>query len=329
MRDKVSIIVPVYNAEKYIERCIKSVCEQTYDNIELILVEDGSSDSSLMICRKLIQTMPSSKMVVHQNNMGQEATRNDGLKEAIGDWIFFLDADDTIPKYAIEKMHEYACSNQADIVMGDFQYCRENVEIVTSTLSTGLYKRKEFVNYFLKEISWAMISCIGNKLYKADNLSKKGIMFEAKYKFNEDGAFALKAIAAADTIYYMKNSVYNYIVQESDSVQSSYRKNMFDSVKNVHALLREVFLNNKCGDEFFRRLYFQQVTFIYVCLKNEVDYKDKKHFLITCKKIADVNNYLEACKNVSRNQSIGKWLFAKAFLHRWYNLLYVLIKIKK
>jgi len=114
MKDLVSVIVPVYNVEKYLDECIRSILCQTYQNIEIILIDDGSSDSSNLICQKY-KEKDSRIKVITKRNEGQAVARNIGIKEANGAYIYFLDSDDYIKPETIEKVLDYMKKNEADL----------------------------------------------------------------------------------------------------------------------------------------------------------------------------------------------------------------------
>ena len=124
MQPMVSVIVPVYNIENYIEECICSILEQSYKNIELILVDDGATDSSGEICEEFAKKDGRIK-VVHQKNGGLACAVNTGLRNATGEWIFFVDGDDCIFKTTIEHTMELQQKYGADLVVCDFSYKKE------------------------------------------------------------------------------------------------------------------------------------------------------------------------------------------------------------
>lgn len=116
-RPLISVIVPVYNSEKYLKNCIDSVFSQTYQNWELVLVDDGSSDASGEICDYYSRSDKRVK-VIHQNNAGVSAARNTGIETACGQYIMFIDSDDSITEDCIEILYTYLTNNQADIAAG-------------------------------------------------------------------------------------------------------------------------------------------------------------------------------------------------------------------
>ena len=123
-KNPVSIIVPIYNVEKYIERCIRSLFEQTMDDVEYIFVDDCTPDQSMAILRHLMEEYEfrnlNIKIISHEHNKGLPSARNTGLAAATGDYIFHCDSDDWMEKDAMEKMYQAAQANQADIVWCDW-----------------------------------------------------------------------------------------------------------------------------------------------------------------------------------------------------------------
>lgn len=130
--EKISIIIPVYNAEKFLEECIISVLNQTYDNFELLLIDDGSKDKSPMICDEYALKDNRIK-VFHIQNGGSSNARNYGIKQANGNWIMFMDADDWIETDACEKLLHIATSNDLNCVYSSFYISYKNIEVLKGT----------------------------------------------------------------------------------------------------------------------------------------------------------------------------------------------------
>jgi glycosyltransferase involved in cell wall biosynthesis len=117
--EKVSVIIPVYNAEKYLERCIKAVVGQTYENLEIILVDDGSTDNSGKICDRYSESDDRIK-VIHQKNQGQSAARNNAIECATGKYYVFVDSDDSAPFFMVDKLVQSCIKNNCKVSIGDF-----------------------------------------------------------------------------------------------------------------------------------------------------------------------------------------------------------------
>lgn len=127
--DLVSILIPFYNVENYLDRCIASVARQSYEMLEIILVDDGSTDQSTQICSKWAQKDSRIRMI-HQHNSGVSAARNTGLRVATGDWIIQLDSDDYLASYAVEHMMRTAAETRADMVICDFEKGSEDTFLI-------------------------------------------------------------------------------------------------------------------------------------------------------------------------------------------------------
>jgi raffinose-raffinose alpha-galactotransferase len=123
MKPLVSVIIPVFNVEQYIERCVESVINQEYKNIEIILVDDGSTDQSGMLCDELA-TKDERIHVIHKKNGGLSSARNSGLEHASGEWVTFIDSDDWVTEDYVSGMYNTAEMSKADVVIGGVAYIR-------------------------------------------------------------------------------------------------------------------------------------------------------------------------------------------------------------
>lgn len=224
----VSIIVPVYNAAQFLDKSISSLIRQTHKAIEIILIDDGSTDDSLQKCREYEKKDSRVRVLSNGKNLGQEATRNYGLSELKGQWLMFLDADDEFEANAVESMLHFAHGNGLDIVIAPYYSLVNGAkELHESKLEQGVYTKREFANSCLSKTPWDVISCVGSKLYRMDFIKKNQIFFDKRYKFNEDGAFILSALICADRVGYCVSPFYLYLIREFGSAQSSYRTGQF------------------------------------------------------------------------------------------------------
>ena len=136
----ISVVAPIYKVEKYIRRCVNSIINQTYKNLEIILVDDGSPDGCPEICNEY-EKQDQRVIVIHQENQGLAAARNTGLDNAKGDYIFFVDSDDYLDKYVIEKMFESAQENDADLVLCNYIYVDDYGNKLNGKYSKKLEKK--------------------------------------------------------------------------------------------------------------------------------------------------------------------------------------------
>ena len=153
--DLVSVIVPVYNVSNYLQRCVESLTGQSYKNIEIILIDDCSTDDSLKLCYEFAKHDERIKICKNEKNIGLSATREVGMKYTSGEWIMFLDSDDTFTELAVEKMVCFAKESKADIVLSSYTTIINGERAIErANIENRVYGRQEFINnfFFLKSI---------------------------------------------------------------------------------------------------------------------------------------------------------------------------------
>lgn len=210
---KVSVIVPVYNTEPYLRECFDSLVSQTYKNIEIIIVNDGSTDNSIDIINEYANKFSNIK-IVNQENKGYSGARNTALEYVTGDYVGFVDSDDYIKPDMFEKLITTAENNNADIVSCSFFRVYENEPVAESNemFFNALNKNK-------KEHSSTIVSCpelilddafIWNRIYKTEFLKQHNIVFPDDITFGEDTYFHRIALMHANFIEYLKDPLYYY-----------------------------------------------------------------------------------------------------------------------
>lgn len=223
----ISIIVPVYNSEKYIQRCINSIINQTFINFEAIFINDGSADSSLEIL-KSNKSLDNRIKIINQENSGTGEARNNGLRNALGKYILFVDSDDTIEPSMLEKMYKKASEGDCDIVA-----CNINkVSSDGNKIKYDLHKNTDEGNLFSSILSFKISSSVWNKLYKKDLFYKNSLFFPKGLRHNEDNAIVFKIIYYAQTISFVDDYLYNWYVVEN-SKSNSISKERLDSISSV------------------------------------------------------------------------------------------------
>lgn len=231
-KDLISVIVPMYNAEKTINKCIDSILNQSYQKIEVILINDGSADNTLKICKKY-QTNDK-VIIIDKENEGVSKARNCGIKKAKGKYIIFVDADDYIEKNMIEELYQNLGKN-------DLIICGKNIIKNNSIIQDTIFLKK---NTFSKE-EWLELykAKILNppycKLYLKEIIDKFNIRFPINVSVGEDLIFNLKYIMHIENnIKVINESLYNYVV--SNGLSRKYTKNMLDMKKKVVEEIEEV-----------------------------------------------------------------------------------------
>ncbi|WP_272691739.1 MULTISPECIES: glycosyltransferase family 2 protein [Providencia] len=187
---KVSVVVPVYNVEKYITRSLLSLFNQTLDNIEIIIINDGSTDNSLSIVKDIIKNNPkdnTTTILISRENKGLVATRAEGINIATGDYIIHLDSDDWVEPNWLQLMYEVACKENSDIVMCDYTEIYNNKEI--RSYKEYYPSKKENINsLLLGRIS----NSVCDKLIKRSILTGNNIIFNNNIAMGEDIVFTLQ-----------------------------------------------------------------------------------------------------------------------------------------
>ncbi len=207
-----SIIIPVYNVEKYLERCIKSVLKQDMNDYEIILVDDGATDRSGDICDKIAAASTNIK-VIHKSNGGLSDARNVGLSNSKGDYVMFVDSDDTLRPNVIKKLYDTANANDLDVLSFAVDWIQDGVSHIVNSLnieSGKLYTGKEFLASELasgKFKAMAPKKIYSTKLLKGNNINfKKGI-------YHEDEQWTPRVLLAAKRVMQIDDIVYEYYIR--------------------------------------------------------------------------------------------------------------------
>ena len=209
---KVSVVIPVYNAQNYLNRCLDSIINQTLKELEIITVNDGSTDDSLNILNRY-KIQDNRIKIIDQKNSGTGIARNNGIKIAKGEYITFIDADDTIEETMIEKLYKKILQEQSDMVV-----C--NINRVDSKLGkkigTRVYSDIDKVTFFKYILSFQYKSFVWAKLYKKSLFLTNNILFPPELKHNEDNATFFKFVYYAKKVTFLKEYLYNWMIVEND-----------------------------------------------------------------------------------------------------------------
>jgi glycosyltransferase involved in cell wall biosynthesis len=212
-----SIVVPIYNAEKYLVECLDSIFKQTFKDFEVILVNDGSKDGSLKICEKYKKKYENIK-IINKENGGIVSARKAGVEVAVGEYIGYVDSDDFIESIMYENMCNEAGKTGADIVICDA--CNWNGKIKTplpQTIQGGFYNKEGLIKnvypYMLmngKEYGFGFLPALWNKIFRADILKRNQLIVDDCIIIGEDVACSYFCMLEANSISYLKNKVYYY-----------------------------------------------------------------------------------------------------------------------
>lgn len=246
--EKVSIVVPVYNAKNYIKRCIESLVCQTYHNLEIILVDDGSSDGSEKICDEYAKEDDRIK-VIHKKNSGVSDSRNAGIEAADGDYILFVDSDDYINENTVEDNLKTAIEKNADIVIFCFKYIiTDSNEEKDNGYGEDFSGNAEafFRQCLVKIIDKELLNAPWNKLIKTNLIKNNNLSFKPEYSICEDMIFSVETISASSNIVINSKIYYNYVLKSTGSLVFGFYPNYFDALSEFY--LKSSDYNNKYHD---------------------------------------------------------------------------------
>lgn len=242
----VSIIVPVYNCQQFLDRCIKSILNQSYKNIEVIVVNDGSSDNSLSIAESFAQDDSRMKVFTKENG-GPSSSRNYGLNKVSGEFITFVDADDYIDEYMIEnmidKVNEY---NDTIIFCGNYELWKNKVDERILFLHNKNKKlNKEIV---MNEIASGKAGLVCCKLFSSNIIKAFNIRFDENIKMCEDQIFFLEISQYAKNFNNIDKALYYYDRTNENSITIKYQQNAYDNQLYIQKKINEIFEKNKLNN---------------------------------------------------------------------------------
>ncbi len=229
MNDLISVIIPIYNVEKYLTKCVESIIMQSYKNIEIILVDDGSPDKSGALCDEFAEK-DKRITVIHQKNKGLSGARNSGLEIAKGEYILFIDSDDWIDKTFIETLYKNALEYSAEICVPGFCLSYENGRRINDSRVDNLtvYCTERALECFL--FNGYLTPCVASKLWKKslwnDVKCPEGKLFEDQYT-------TYKLIAKADRIIYNPLVKYYYFKREESIGHGSFGQRTYDLLGGI------------------------------------------------------------------------------------------------
>lgn len=228
-QEKVSIIIPSYNVEKYIYRAIESCINQTYDNIEIVIVDDGSSDKTWDIIQKYEKSDLRIK-AIKKNNNGVSSARNLALKNASGDYVIFLDSDDWIEKDTIATLITKVASNSNVLICCDRSFIYEDkmYEIIPQVTKFYEEKSNDFIEWFSNGKGNLQSSCY--KLFNLKIIKEHNILFNENIYHGEDGLFVFEYLNCVNSIYYFSKCLWNILVRSGSATNSGYNEKWLTAI---------------------------------------------------------------------------------------------------
>lgn len=262
---KISVIIPVYNVERYIEECLRSVCNQTLKDIEILCINDGSTDNSLEILKSFAQN-DNRVIIIDQQNAGVSAARNKGLELSKGEYISFVDSDDYIKPDFLEKLYNKATETEADIVACGVTYLENGNFNAQNHLHKQTFKTgKDIITTINDKFSFMSSVVIWNKLYSANLIKKHNIKFVENCRF-EDNHFTFITIAIANKIALEPSTEYIYRIINNSFMSDIFNsKKLFDIIKIMDNLKLDIQEKIKTQEmpEIFEKIYNAYVIGIF------------------------------------------------------------------
>ncbi len=237
---KISIVIPVHNTEKFLSECLQSVADQSYPNIECIVINDCSPDNSEKIITKFVERYPAIfKYIKNQHNQGQGKCRNIGIANATGEYLYFLDSDDYIEPDCLAKMYAKLQQDLADFVIATFSFTRKD--------KGGWYKFCRWPNYqpMFEFSRYSLPMYVWGILYRLDFWRSNNLLFESF--FAEDLLVMAKAFSLTDKITILNDPLYVYRNREDSLTHKFYsRKEMYEIISRLYLYFKET---NQLNDE--------------------------------------------------------------------------------
>ena len=234
----ISVIIPAYNMEKRLGKCLESVCGQTWRNLEIILVDDGSRDGTGKLADAWAEK-DSRIRVVHQKNAGVASARNRALEMASGEWIRFVDADDQLPPDSIDKLLTRVQDEKSDLVIAGYVH-----QVGELSHPFNLAKRndtvscEEYLKFLNRNANSFFCGVLWNKLFRRDLIEKNNIRFERGLGYGEDFLFVCGYLADAERISFSMDSVYRYIRHPDSMTFSQTMDSIRHPVRNLKTKYR-------------------------------------------------------------------------------------------
>lgn len=323
MKDQplVSICVPVYNVEQYIERCCRSLFGQSYNNIEYIFVDDCSPDESTNIVRKTLLDYPqrinSVQIIKHKENKGLSGTRNSGVDASNGYFLLFVDSDDYIDSQTVESLVRQAMRDDSDVVIYDTKFIYANKIVIPHR--TVPSNKEDVVKYLL---TYKLAPSVCGKLYKTSLIKDHGIRFIEGLNVGEDYCTSPRILYYANKVSHCKGCYYNYIKYNETSYTNNYKaKNIEDIICAVSIL-----------DVFFKS---KSAYLIYEDCLQEAHLRVKVNLLLNiCRYRSSVWNLMPMVASLYQNMKQANSVLPRKYKfvlwlseHKLYNTLYVYVNI--
>lgn len=322
---KISFIIPVYNAENFIERCLTNLLKYEGEDVEFIIINDGSTDSSDKIIEKYAKK-DDRIIYINKENTGVSNSRNIGIKKASGEYIIFIDIDDYLEENSINKLIDLLNTNYADLyIMPYYLKKSENEEKIDySIFYNKIYDTKEnisklilnFISYVDEEGNRIqnLMGSIWSKVFRLDIIKKYNIFMNENIEITEDTNFLIEYMAHCKNIKVIDYYFYHYTIENSKSLTTKYKEGLYEeleiSLNNIVKILNKQNINFK-NAILYRRFFNIHFSIINEC-KNNIGFKEKRNNILKILKRIQ-NNKLEV-KGLSKKEKTIKFFIERKCL---------------
>ena len=306
MKEKVSIVVPVYNNEKFLDKCLTSIINQTYKDLEIILINDGSKDNSLKIMNEYAKK-DKRIVIIDKKNEGVSKARNDGIRKSTGEYITFVDSDDYIELNEIEEMYNAIKENNVDMVRSNYQVRYKNSEKVDvgdlSSLSGKILNEKEIKDNFLKKVLDGSIPCFVYLFMTKRELLLKTNLFPTNIHMMEDVVLYIDLITKVKSIYVLDKPLYNIFFNEEGATNNfkNCERNILNII-DVNKYIIDILKDKKLlTNENKKLLCFSHINAIVDFLVKYYVY-DKKKAIVLIKTLSCDKHFMNMIKEINLNE---------------------------
>ena len=254
---EISVIVPIYNSEKYLEKCIDSIRNQTIYNIEIILINDGSTDGSKYIC-DMFKKLDKRIKVIHTENKGVSHARNVGIKNSTGSYIMFADSDDYVDMNWCKDMLVQQKRYNESFIMCGYLIWNEKLKNKSLIIFNNNEIQKIHKSKFMEVYKEGLLNSPVNKIYIKRILQEKNILFNPSLSLGEDLVFNLEYMKyCSKNLIIVNRGLYNYIVRDTDSLSSKYYYNLFEIYTYLNQMLYKSMIDNNVNIERYNSIYWK------------------------------------------------------------------------
>ncbi len=335
---KISIIVPIYNVEQYLRECLESLIKQTFQDIEIIAVNDGSLDGSGQICDQYA-LMDERVKVFHQANAGVSEARNYGLEHASGEWILFVDGDDWVEPSLCQTLLQAAMQSKADLVLCGHFWNYPNQEYPVRMFSEDRYIDPLNIRRIILDSTLVESSCVSNATYVwgklwRSSLLRGNVRFKSNLKWGEDQLFNLNGLTNVTRAFHLKQSLYHYRINAT-SITNSYKKNRIEMLNDYLYELKAYVDASIDTDSYLKELYDRRVLYTLILFVNiHICNSKYREPLLTKRlqlcKILKLEPYRSAIQNVDVScLNIQRKIFASLARYRLSFIIILVSYVKK